>query len=274
VPPVTSRHNPIVARYRAAARGEDRSLMLLDGAHLVADALDAGVALHDVVIASGAESREDVAGLVARLERHRVSFVSASAAVMAAVSPVRSSSPIVALAQRPANDGARVYSASAPFVVIAADVQDPGNVGAIVRAAEAAGASGVIAAGATADPFSWKALRGAMGSALRLPVVAERDLAHAVADARAHGCRIVATAPRSGRSLFDCRFTGATAVLVGSEGPGLPSSVVADADERVTIPMEAPVESLNAAVTAALILYEARRQRSHETHENAKEVSR
>jgi TrmH family RNA methyltransferase len=267
---ITSRHNPIVTRYRAAARGEDRSLMLLDGVHLVADALAAGVPLHDVVIASGAESREDVAALVQRFGRGGVPFVSASAAVMAAVSPVRSPSPVVALAQRPANDSGRVYNSSAPFVVIAVDVQDPGNVGAIVRAAEAAGASGVIAAGATADPFSWKALRGAMGSALRLPVVAERDLIRAVADARSRGCHIVATAPRSGRSLFDCRFTGATAVLVGSEGPGLPSSVVADADERVTIPMETPVESLNAAVTAAVILYEARRQRRHDDHESTK----
>ena len=94
---------------------------------------------------------------------------------MDALSPVRSSSAIVALAERPRDRSTRVYAGAGPLVVIAVDVQDPGNLGAIVRVAEAAGATGVVAAGASADPFGWKALRGSMGSALRLPIVAARD---------------------------------------------------------------------------------------------------
>jgi TrmH family RNA methyltransferase len=84
----------------------------------------------------------------------------------------------------------------------------------------------------------------------------------AIADARRHGCRIVATSPRDGTPLDDADLSGPLAVLIGGEGPGLPPPLVDAADERVTIPMQAPVESLNAAVTAALILYEARRQRT------------
>jgi len=141
-------------------------------------------------------------------------------------------------------------------------VQDPGNLGAIVRVAEAAGGTGVVAAGASANPFGWKALRGSMGSGLRLPMAIGIDAGAAVADARKHGCRIVATAPRGGTPIFDVDLKGPLAVLIGGEGPGLPPALVDAADERVTIPMQAPVESLNAAVTAALILYEARRQRS------------
>ena len=278
MPTVTSRQNPIVEKYRRAARSDDRTLMLLDGVHLVGEALAAGVALVDVAVALGAEARPEVAGLMKQLSRARVPFVGASATVMAALSPVRSASPIVALAARPSGDLARVYDdgarglsrAAAALVVIVADVQDPGNLGAIVRVAEAAGATGVVAAGACADPFGWKALRGSMGSALRLPIQIAAEATRAIADARAHGCRVIAMAPRGGRSLFDADYTQPTAVLIGGEGPGLPAAATDAADERVTIPMQPPVESLNAAVTAALVLYEALRQRTHETHKNTK----
>jgi TrmH family RNA methyltransferase len=258
---LTSRHNPIVARYRAAARGEDPLLMLLDGVHLVADAVAAKVALVDIVVAAGAESRADVAAAIDAIRRGGASFVSASATVMAALSPVRSSSPIVALARRPSDDAARIYDGSEPLVVIVSDVQDPGNLGAIVRVAEAAGAAGVVVAGAGADPFGWKALRGSMGSALRMPIVTRATLAQAIDEARRYDCRIVATAPRDGRSLFKCDLSGALVVLIGGEGPGLPEDAIESADQRITIPMQTPVESLNAAVTAALVLYEAQRQR-------------
>jgi TrmH family RNA methyltransferase len=101
-----------------------------------------------------------------------------------------------------------------------------------------------------------------MGSLLRLPVNVHRDARAVVSDARSHGCRLMAAVPRGGRSLFDVDVEGPLMVLIGSEGAGLPSSVVTEADERVSIPMEAQVESLNAAVAAALIVYEIRRRRS------------
>lgn len=256
---ITSRQNPIVARYRAAARG-DAAEILLDGAHLVVEALDAGIHLRHAAIAADALERDDLRAVVGRLRDARVDVVTATAPVMALMSPVRSPSAIVALADRPAIDPRRLYRAPA-LVGVAIDVQDPGNMGAIVRVAEAAGASGVIAAGVSANPFGWKALRGAMGSALRFPVIATRDSLEAVNDARTQGCRILATTPRGGQSLFDVDLTPPTAVLIGGEGAGLPDALDALADDRVTIPMQLPVESLNAAVTTALIFYEARRQR-------------
>src|SRR5213594_1903025 len=197
---ITSRQNPLVARYRAAGRGELAGLVLLDGPHLIADALDAGVPLREAAVASEALADAEVRGLVARLTKANVDVVSATAPVMNALSPVRSSSAIVALAARPAHDAGRLYAGAAALVVIASDVQDPGNIGAIVRVAEAGGATGVVAAGASADPFGWKALRGSMGSALRLPVVHMASAADAIADARRHGCRVIATVPRGGRS--------------------------------------------------------------------------
>ena len=111
----------------------------------------------------------------------------ASAAVMEALSPVQSASPVVALAERPigrTRARARIYGGT-PLVVVAVDVQDPGNVGAIVRVAEAGGATGVVCAGACADPFGWKALRGSMGSALRLPISSIATRREAIDEARA-----------------------------------------------------------------------------------------
>ena len=259
---LSSRHNPLVARYRAAARGETRDVMLLDGMHLVAEAVAAGARIRHAAVEMDAMNVTEVGRLVDTLTRAKTDVAMASASVMDALSPVRSPSTIVALADRPAMSAAKVFEEAAPLVVVAVDVQDPGNVGAIVRVAEAGGATALVAAGACADPFGWKALRGSMGSALRLPILVMPDARRAVDDARRHGCRIVATTPRGGRTLFDLDYAGPIAVLIGGEGPGLPRALVEDADERVTIPMDAPVESLNAAVTAALIVYEVRRQRT------------
>ena len=259
---ITSRHNPIVARYRAVAKGDVDGLVLLDGAHLVGDAIAAGISIEHAAVDVNATERAEIARLMTSLYGKRIDVATATAPVMAALSPVRSSSAVVAIAKRPVKRADEMYSSSSPLVVVATDVQDPGNLGAIVRVAEAGGASGLVAAGGSADPFGWKALRGSMGSALRLPLHRVADIDTAVDDARRHGCCVVATVPRDGRSLFTVDLRRPTAVLIGGEGPGLPKAIVEAADERITIPMQTPVESLNAAVTAALVVYEARRQRS------------
>jgi RNA methyltransferase, TrmH family len=259
---ITSRQHPLVARFRDAARGEPDGIMLLDGAHLVGDAVDAGVALLVAAVTPAALEDDDLQALVSALGAQGVEVTLVSAPVMDAISPVRSPSAIVAVAERPPAPDESFYRSAAPLIVVAVDVQDPGNIGAIVRVAEAAGGTGVVAAGASASPFGWKALRGSMGSALRLPIVAGVAADEAVDTARSHGCRVVATVPRDGRPIFEADLGGPLAVLIGGEGRGLPAPLVDAADERVTIPMQAPVESLNAAVSAALILYEARRQRS------------
>ena len=257
---ITSRRNPLVARYRAAARGEADGVVLLDGEHLVGEALRADVAVEHVAVTPAAHERNEQ--VLAALARAGAEIDVVSAKVMDALSPVRSSADIVALAVRPGPAAGRLYAGATPLVVIAVDVQDPGNLGAIGRVAEAAGASGLVAAGASADPFGWKALRGSMGSSLRLPVV-RSDSESAVVDARHHKCRIVAAVPRDAPSIYEVDLTGPMAILIGGEGHGLPPGLVSQADERVTIPMRPPVESLNAAIAAALLVYEAHRQRKY-----------
>jgi TrmH family RNA methyltransferase len=258
---ITSRQNAVVARYRAAARGDAGDLVLLDGAHLVGDALHAGIAIRHAAVTQAARERSEIGALVTALERGGVEIASVSEPVMGALSPVRSSSGLVALAQRPIYTLADVFAGDAPLVVAAVDVQDPGNVGAIARVAEAGGATGMVAAGASADPFGWKALRGSMGSGLRLPIATATADA-ALAEARRRKCVVVAAVPRDGRSLYDVDLRGPVTIVIGGEGQGVPPSLDEDADGHVSIPMQAPVESLNTAVAAAVLVYEARRQRT------------
>jgi TrmH family RNA methyltransferase len=257
---VTSRHNPIVGRFRATARGET-SLLLLDGVHLIEEAVASGIAIRELAVTRDATSNASIGPLVDAARRRGTDVTIVSSTVMDALSPVRSASPIVALADRPTARVDQLFTETA-LLVIAVDIQDPGNLGAMVRAAEAFGASGVIVGGDSADPFGWKALRGSMGSALRLPILVSRSRTDALTEARRHGCQIVATVPRGGRPPSSLALTGPSAVLIGGEGAGLRGDVLALANERLTIPMQAPVESLNAAVTAALVLYEAARQRA------------
>jgi len=256
---INSRQNPVVARYRDAARRASDAL-LLDGVHLAAEALSAGIRVEHAAVRADALGRSDVGDLVSRLQTAGAEIVIATSPVMDAISPVRSSSPVVALAARPTAGEDAVYRRRG-VVLVAVDVQDPGNMGAIVRVAEAAGASGVVAAGTSADPFGWKALRGSMGSVLRVPVHADPDAAHAVATAKGRGCRVVATVPRGGVDLFAADLRPRVAVLIGGEGQGLAASLEGETLVDIAVPMQPPVESLNAAVAAALILYEVVRRR-------------
>ena len=258
---ITSRKHSLVARCRDTARGVAADLMLLDGFHLVSEACHAGIAIRQAIISTKALDRADIRKLVDLFETRETGLVSASPSVMDAVSQLRSASDIVAIAERPLHGFQRMYAGEAPLVVIAADVQDPGNLGAIIRVAEAGGAAGVLVAGGSAHPWGWKALRGSMGSAFRLPIDVHAHITDALAQARQLGCRIVATVPTGGPSHVDIDLRSAVAIVIGGEGPGLSPDLIDAADLRATIPMARPVESLNAAVAAALLIYEAHRQR-------------
>lgn len=255
---ITSRQNPLVARFREAGRGGAGGLLLLDGVHLIVEALDAGLALDALAVTDDALEDPAIARLVARVPE----AVTVSPEVLDAMSPVRTASGVVALAGRPVTSPESCVAADDPLTVIAVDVQDPGNLGALVRSAEAAGATGVLTTAGGADPFGWKALRGAMGSAFRLPLARVDDAGAALSLARRHGLRVVAAVARGGAPMSNVGLRGPVALVLGGEGPGLDAAVAAAADERITIPMAAPVESLNVAVAAALLVYEARRQRT------------
>jgi TrmH family RNA methyltransferase len=260
---VTSRQHPLVATCRALARRRDSrdERMLLDGPHLVQDAARAGLPIEAAAASRAALDAPDLRALVDRLAEEGTEVVEVSSAVLEAMSPVATPTGIVAIARRPARSLAAVLEKQPALLIVGIDVQDPGNVGAMARAAEAAGATGLVLCGASADPFGWKALRGSMGSLLRLPVVSSPRWEDAVSGIRKTGARLVATVPRAGVSLFEADVSGPVAFLLGGEGSGLPPEAVHASDLRLSIPMAGPVESLNVAVAAALLVYEAARSR-------------
>ena len=199
--------------------------------------------------------------LAENLEASGTAIFAASDSVLAATSPVRTPSGAVALAPHRPHTPARIIDdARHGLVVGVVGVQDPGNVGAIVRAADAGGARAVVVTAGSADPFGWRALRGAMGSSFRLPVVTVDDIGSLVEAVREHGIPVVAAVPRGGTGMYEANLAGPRLVLMGQEGTGLRQDVGADADVHVSIPMKRQVESLNVAAAAALLIYEARRQ--------------
>ncbi|MGE0813955.1 MAG: TrmH family RNA methyltransferase [Vicinamibacterales bacterium] len=255
-PAITSRRHPLVQACRDARAGGPGQPLLLDGWHLVQEALAAHLDVDAVGVGAEPPGPSERAALDT-LADAGAQVVRVTADVLQAMSPVRTPSGVVALARRPAHAIDAVFAPPPALVVAAVDVQDPGNVGALVRTAEALGASGLLAVGTTADPFAWKALRAAMGSAFRLPIVRVASAAEAMAAARDRGVQAIALVPRGGASPAQVDLARPTCLLVGGEGPGLPPALVRDADRTVSLPMAATVESLNVAVAGALALYEA-----------------
>ena len=261
---MSSRQNALVKRLRALAHervGDERSA-LLDGPHLVEEALASDVRLELAAFAESAVA-ERLAPLARRLQRAGVRLVAMSDAVFTAASPVQHPSGVMAIAHLTSaalDDVVRVH----PQLLLVLDgIQDPGNIGASIRAAEGCGATGVIVGAGSTDAFGWKALRGAMGSSFRLPVAQRVPLEDALHRLRAEGIRVFASVPRGGTPLPECDLRAPSAILLGSEGAGLSQSRIGAADAAITIPMSGPVDSLNVAIASALMLYEASRQRTH-----------
>jgi RNA methyltransferase, TrmH family len=262
---IASRQNPVVAEFRDLAVHPDPSgeRVLLDGAHLVREALAAGMQFETAVIeTSRLVGRTEESHLAETLSARGVDVASADERAFGAVSPTRQPSGIAAIARRAASTADDLTRTGIALILVAAEMQDPGNVGGLIRAAEAGGATGVVVTTGSAHPFSWKSLRGSMGSALRLPVVTGLDPEQAFTALEARGVESVAAVPRSGVDPDALDWTRPLALWIGSEGQGLPVPIVRRCRHRVTIPMREPVESLNAAVAAGVLVYAARRQRS------------
>lgn len=259
-----TRQHPIVKRYRALARASaadnlDREL-LLDGVHLLAEAVASGLSIESAAFHHDVLDNPETRALAEQLSSAGAEVLIVSGNVLDAMSPVKTPSGAVGIARRSMAALEDVFSIQPALIVLAHDIQDPGNVGALMRTGEAAGATAFVACGATADPFGWKALRGSMGSALRVPV-ARTPVEDALDRCEQHGVPVMALSARTPDSLFDANLRHPVAVLLGSEGSGLPAGVIMRAARRLSIPMRTPVESLNVAVAGALVLYEAYRQR-------------
>jgi len=230
--------------------------VLLDGEHVVAEAIGSGVPIEVLLAADTGAS-----ALARRAEAAGATIYLCPPAVLEAASPVHTPSGVVAIASWEPAAAAALFARTPALILGLVDVQDPGNAGSTIRSADALGATGVATLDGTADPAGWRAMRGAMGSTFHLPI-ARGSSAEILQHARRAGVAVAATVASGGQSADAVDLRAPWLVLLGNEGGGLTKDIVNQADTKLSVPMRSGVESLNVAVTAALVLYEARRQRN------------
>lgn len=255
---VTSVKNPAVQRFRDAAAGTSGEFMVAEGVRLVWEAIDAGLDVIEAAVSPRLVDQELRDALAERAE----SFLDCSDAMLARLSALDTPQGVAVRLARPSyEDEQFLRDELAPLVVVAAGLRDPGNLGSLLRTAEAAGATGCLTIRGGADPFRDKAVRGSMGSIFRMPVRHGMDDGEAIAFARHHRLQIV-VADSGGpcaHSLADLRKP--MMLVVGAEAAGVTPDWLAAADQHIHVPLCKPVESLNVAVAAGVLLFEAQRQR-------------
>lgn len=263
--------------------------MFLEGVRLIEDALATGARFESVAFTAELGATERGAALLGVLQGVQCRGSLVPLQVMEAIADTRSPQGIAAIVSRPFFSLDDLFSRSPDLLVIADELQDPGNLGTIIRTAEAAGASGLITTRYTVDAFSDKAIRASMGSALRLPLVTDAKRGEVIARCRENDIKIIASIPSPSRVpgrigdvaaeppvriYTECVMTARIAIIVGREAAGVSPVTSAEADEFLHIPMAVGVESLNVAAAAAILLYEAARQRGFQFEQSANTVAR
>lgn len=261
--PITSRQNARVKELRKLfheaapnAAGE----IAVEGMHLLEEAIRSGLHIATVFAAQGAEERAHK--LLPQLPKQTEVLVLPKEVFASAV-PTETPQGIAALVRVKGHALADLLKPAPPLVVIAAGLQDPGNLGTIARSAEAFGATGLIVAENTVSPWNWKAVRASAGSVFRLPWV-KAGIESVLSELKAAGVVVLATSSHKGVPASELDMRRPVAILIGNEGAGVPKNVMAKADELLLIPHSAKVESLNAGIAASVVLYEAGRQRQQQ----------
>lgn len=248
---------------RRKARGR-RGLALIEGVRLVEEALAAGIAFRGALVSPDLSRTARGTELVAELARHAVPVEETGVRAFAQLADTETPQGIMAVIEPPRTRIEDFVPRPDAVALVIDGVQDPGNVGTLIRTAHALGAAGTVVLRGTADPTSPKALRAAMGATFRHPVVSLDDTGF-IAWARRHGVTLWAAAT-DGTPLYRAlpsagRGRGPIAVIVGNEGAGIRPQLNAVAAQRVAIPLAQGAESLNVAVAAGILLYEVTRGR-------------
>lgn len=261
---ITSRDNSLLRQARAVRDGKDDDLIFVEGLRLCVEALRSNLELEAVIVSEQLARKEHAAEPIAEISQASRRAGSVSEKLLESISYTKTPQGIVVLARRPESSEQRLAASLTdnPLLVVLHQINNPVNVGAILRTAEAAGATGIIATKNTSDPFSPKSLRGAMGSAFRLPVWRDASFSETVSWLREKKIALVCSDADSKTKHTDLNWTRSTALVLGPESTGLTTEELQAADQTVSIPMHGAVESLNVSVAAGILLYEAARQRS------------
>ncbi len=257
---VTSRQNAAVKELRRAFHtGEctGDGYCAIEGVRTIEEAIRSGLRLRAVFFSESGKTRAE--RLLPQVSSHAETLFLSDDVFRSAVA-TESPQGVAAMVRLPRFELADVLGATDPLLVIAAGIQDPGNLGTMIRSAEAFGATAVVTVEETVSAFNSKVVRASAGSLFRLPIVQANSstFAHSLAEA---GLKRFATSSHKGTSLAQANLCGGVAVYIGNEGAGVPRALSQHVDEWLVIPHSERVESLNAAIAASIVLYEAARQR-------------
>lgn len=267
---ITSVQNPLIKRLHQlhTKKSRDESgTYLIEGIHLVEEAFKSAQPVETLLFDSESGLERQVASLLEQYSHsngQEVRVISASTPVIEKLSETKSPQGIVAELKKPSLDWNHWWSSVSGkdyLLLILDEIQDPGNLGTILRTADAAGVEGVILSGGNVDLYNGKVIRSTMGSLFRVPVfhVDRSDLIQTIQ--KANGRLLVTSLGESSHAYDAPIYQGPTAIVIGNEGRGVSQELLQQATETVHIPLYGQAESLNAGVAAGIMLYEARRQR-------------
>jgi TrmH family RNA methyltransferase len=262
---ISSSSNPRVKEWSKLTERKHRDRegkFLLEGTHLVEEALRAGWPLTHVAFDAGAGIPEELTGIVESEDTGSSGplWVPVSPEVIAKCSSTETPQPVFAVAKKRSLAPDLLFDNETGLVAVLDGVQDPGNVGTIVRSAAACGATAVVLGRGTADLYNAKTIRATMGALFHVPVV-EADLTELLRQARDRGVAVVGTSLQATHSCYDFNFRRGVCLVFGSEGSGLSAEVSACVQDNVIIPMTGRAQSLNVAMAATVLLFEVQRQR-------------
>lgn len=239
-------------------------MIYVEGLRLCVEALRSKLEIEAVIASAELIRKPQATESFAELSKTSRRVATVSEKLLESISYTKTPQGIVVLARRPEASRERLEASptKTALLVLLHQINNPVNVGAILRTAEAAGATGIITTKNTSDPFSPKSLRGAMGSAFRLPVWRDAVFDEAISWCRERGIALVGTDADSSTRHTDFDWTHNCGLVLGPESTGLTDVELKTTDQNVRIPMQGEVESLNVSVAAGIILYEAARQRA------------
>ena len=258
---ITSRDNRRLVHARKVRDGKVPEQIFIEGRRLIDEALSSDVDIVECLVADCFRNREMLDAIAKRTS----AIVEIPDKIFGSIADTNQPQGIILIAKRPKFSSgsieSRLGSAALPIVIFLKEIRNPSNLGAVLRAAEAAGVVGVIVSTNSADVYSPKALRAAMGSSFRLPIWEEADFDEILRWAQtAKLTTTAAAAAAADNNYTDIDWKTPRLLVFGSEAHGLSRPELERIDEEVTIPMEDGVESLNLAVSAGIILFEAKRQ--------------
>jgi len=241
---------------------DELSLFVVEGVRLVEEAVQSSWLVETCIYTAEALGQERVQKIVANLQARNCRMLEVPLPIYDKITDTIEPQGIMVIVQKYAYRLDEVLtSGEKPFLVVLDEVQDPGNVGTIIRTAVAAGCTGIILTKGCTDIFANKAVRGSMGSIFHIPIVEGLTAVEVISCLEKHGIEILTTSLESSNVYFKVDFNRSLAIVFGNEGNGVSDQFLEHAKERLYIPLLGRVESLNVAASAAVILYEVVRQR-------------